>query len=319
MNPIEQHDSKAPEPAKAPRSGAEALSQNLPSELRRHKPPKEALEAAWERFQSIAAEVDAEEYLAETGIPAAAELCPSCGHKNREGNRFCARCGSPLGPDNGRDGRKAVASVSSGLHPDADAIQGSPHDAAISNVHQHHHHHYHYFPGAADGARHPASSSRESEKAVALPGQKGEIYSRAETAVRRLTQDWAVACNTKQLEDVLDLYGRDPLVYRSNQPAVRGAAALREFFFAALGGGLGEVAIEPARVEVTGDMACEAGKFTALVPAIGGKRREERGKYVWVLSKNAEGEWKIAVDCWSNDLTLGPDEPVKAVPTPRKT
>jgi uncharacterized protein (TIGR02246 family) len=163
-------------------------------------------------------------------------------------------------------------------------------------------------------------SSGETEKTVVLPSAvRSENYSRAESAVRRLSQDWAIACNTRHLEDVLDLYAGDAIMYRSNQPAVRGPAALREFFVAALDAGLGEAALEAARVEIAGEMAYEAGKFTALVPSIGGKRREERGKYVRVFSKDADGNWKITVDCWSSDLTLGVEEPAKPAPQPRRT
>jgi len=163
-------------------------------------------------------------------------------------------------------------------------------------------------------------SSGDPEKTAVLPAAaKSENYGRAETAVRRLSQDWAIACNTRHLEDVLDLYGADAIMYRSNQPAVRGPAALREFFVAALDAGLGEAALETARVEIAADMAYEAGKFTALVPGVGGKRREERGKYVRVFSKDAEGDWKITLDCWASDLTLGVEEPAKPAPPPRRT
>jgi len=128
--------------------------------------------------------------------------------------------------------------------------------------------------------------------------------SRAEAAVRRITQEWVLACNTKHLDDLLELYIADALVLRSNYPPVRGAAAVREFFFGALDAGLGEVEIEPLRVDVAGELAYEAGRFKALVPSATGKRREERGKYVWVCSRQSNGEWKLAVDCWSSDLAL---------------
>jgi ketosteroid isomerase-like protein len=85
---------------------------------------------------------------------------------------------------------------------------------------------------------------------------------------------------------------------------LRGAAGIREFFFSALESGLGEVALEPIRVEVLGDLAHEVGRYSALVPGTTGKRREERGKYLWVFAKQAGGEWKLISECWSSDLTL---------------
>jgi ketosteroid isomerase-like protein len=113
-----------------------------------------------------------------------------------------------------------------------------------------------------------------------------------------------LACNTKHLDDLLELYSPDALVLRSNYPPIRGAAAVREFFFGALDAGLGEVEIEPLRVDVVGDLAYEAGRCKALIPGSTGKRREERGKYLWVLQRQPNGEWKVVADCWSSDLTL---------------
>ena len=113
-----------------------------------------------------------------------------------------------------------------------------------------------------------------------------------------------LACNTKHLDNLLELYGPDALVLRSNIPPIRGAAAVREFFFGALDAGLGDIEIDPLRVDVLGDLAYEAGRCKALIPGAAGKRREERGKYLWVLQKQPNGEWQIVADCWSSDLTL---------------
>ena len=129
--------------------------------------------------------------------------------------------------------------------------------------------------------------------------------SRAEIALRKISQDWAFACNTKHLDDMVGLYVADAMVMRPNVPPVRGTAAIREFFFAALDSGLGEVEFEPLRVEMFGDIGYEAGRCKMLVPSTSGKRREERGKYL-MISHKQEGEWKIIADSWSADLSLSP-------------
>ena len=147
---------------------------------------------------------------------------------------------------------------------------------------------------------------------------KGEPMSRSEAAVRRLTQEWVLACNTRQLDELIELYAHDALVLRSNLPPIRGAMAVREFFHASLEAGLGEVAVDPMRVEVVGDMAHEVGRYSALVPGTAGKRREERGKYLWVFAKQSSGDWKLVSECWSSDLTLSgaeSDIPKAAVST----
>jgi len=83
---------------------------------------------------------------------------------------------------------------------------------------------------------------------------------------------------------------------------------VRDFGHASLEAGLGEVAVDPMRVEVVGDMAHEVGRYSALVPGTAGKRREERGKYLWVFAKQSSGDWKLVSECWSSDLTLSSAE-----------
>ncbi|MGA7505473.1 MAG: nuclear transport factor 2 family protein, partial [Candidatus Sulfotelmatobacter sp.] len=129
--------------------------------------------------------------------------------------------------------------------------------------------------------------------------------------------EWILACNMRQLEELAELYAADALVLRSNLPPIRGAAAVREFFFASLEAGLGEVALDPMRVEVSGDLAHEVGRYSALVPGTVGKRREERGKYLWVFARQASGDWKLVAECWCSDLTITSaesDVPKGAIP-----
>jgi uncharacterized protein (TIGR02246 family) len=180
---------------------------------------------------------------------------------------------------------------------------------AAGQHHYHHHYHHHYFSASEGGvplagAEQRATSAPVARDARARTAAGAASLTRGETAVRKLTQDWALACNNKQLEDLVDLYGADAVVLRPNVPPVRGAAAIREFFFAVLDAGLGEVEMDPLRVEVFGDVAYEAGRCQMLVPFTMGKRREERGKYLLTLARQG-GDWKILADCWSSDLSLG--------------
>jgi ketosteroid isomerase-like protein len=75
------------------------------------------------------------------------------------------------------------------------------------------------------------------------------------------------------------------------------------------------------RVEVSGDLAHEVGRYSALVPGTAGKRREERGKYLWVFAKQSSGDWRLISECWSSDLTLSgaeSDVPKPVVPAAKQ-
>jgi uncharacterized protein (TIGR02246 family) len=310
-------------PSNSPEPGSELenLYRGLQPEIHRPKPSPDALAAALEAAQRLAVEGDAEQVADDTAPSitnnSSTIVCSVCGYGNRQGNKFCGMCGVAV------RGREAGAGFSaeesrppalavplpSNLFPDPNPERRPMANRPVGaeTHHYHHHYHHHYFPGAQEGMGARSTGEpvrndpvRELRPTAALRGD----MSRAEAAVRRITHEWVLACNTKHLDDLLDLYVPDALVLRSNCPPIRGAAAVREFFFGALDAGLGEVEVEPLRVEVVGDLAYEAGRCKALIPSATGKRREERGKYLWVCARQNNGEWKLAADCWSSDLTL---------------
>ncbi len=298
----------------------EDMEKRSAPEMRRPKPRQDSIAAALQAVQRLAAETDVEESTEDAATEfsrhAVSGLCAVCGYQNRDGNKFCAMCGLPVDVIEESKHEVPASEREHSFAPlEAQPEAAAPRmprsaEAAHGTHHYHHHYHHHYFPAGQESAlvRPPSEISREADKLRLTAAGKGESMSRAEVAVRRLTQEWVLACNTRQLDDLLDLYITDALVLRSNFPPVRGAAAVREFFFSALDTGLGEVEVEPTRVEVVGDMAYEAGRCNALVPSATGKRREERGKYLWVFARQSNGEWKLAADCWSSDLTLAAQE-----------
>lgn len=285
------------------------IYRKLEPELRRNRPNPQAIAAALEAAQRLAAENDAEQAGNDVAqeMDFAGFICPACGHNNGEVSKFCGMCGAPM------PGEQAPALPAYENHPAMTLPTNSAHDepqarsSGRETHHYHHHYHHHYFPagyeGGAPRGSEPVRDGVREEKIRPTAALRGDM-SRAEAAVRRVTHEWTMACNTKHLDDLLDLYIADAMLLRSNYPPVRGAAAVREFFFAALDAGLGEVELEPLRLEVVGDLAYEAGRFKALVPGATGKRREERGKYLWVCARQSGGDWKLTADCWSSDLSF---------------
>ena len=315
------------------------IYQRLYPEMRRPKPNQEAIAAALQAMQRLTMEADSEAVVEEDVAlePAVSpsNACQVCGHHNREGNKFCGMCGLPVGTEPPKSSDPAMPALElpkfefdevppPQTPPPAQEAAAEVHPAPgapAGTHHYHHHYHHHYFQGgnAADAAPRISSpeSAREADRMRVAAAAKGEPMSRSEAAVRRLTQEWVLACNTRQLDELMELYAPDALVLRSNLPTIRGAMAVREFFYASLEAGLGEVAVEPMRVEVLGDLAHEVGRYSALVPGTAGKRREERGKYLWVFAKQASGDWKLVSECWSSDLTLtGAESDVPKTATP---
>ena len=273
-----------------------------------HGPEMEA--AAMEAIQQLALQVDLDDALHSMGEPNTT-ACPACDYQNPSENRFCAMCGGTL-PEEASEPEEAAAAPDTIPEAQPEPLPPGPH-------HYHHHYHHHYFSYGEGSA--PAPSARSNAAPAAIPRDAvrtrpspGAPLSRAETAVRKVTQDWVLACNTKQLDDMVSLYAADATVLRPNVPVLRGTAAIREFFFSILDAGLGEVELDPIRTEVIGDVAYDAGRCQMLVPVSVSQRREERGKYLMILARQS-GEWKILADCWAIDLGLGvAAEPVVARP-----
>jgi ketosteroid isomerase-like protein len=284
----------------------DAFFNQIQSEMRRSDLSQEAVAAAFQAIQQMAHEGEPEKPMAPIQAAQGTGPCTSCGTENPQNSRFCNGCGSPL-------------------------QTGSPDQQAASNVagqhHYHHHYHHHYFPNGqgtaatVDRSARPVGAPvpiRDSARLKTPIAGAPAGVSRAEAALRTMTQDWVQACNTKHLDDLLEFYAADALVLRPNVPPVRGAAAIREFFFGALEAGLGEVELEPLRVELMGEVAYEAGRCKMLVPVAMGKRREERGKYMIMFSRQ-NGEWKAVADTWSSDLSIAGSVDTNTAKAPRKT
>ena len=263
----------------------------LQSDMRRPDLSQDAIAEAFNSIQRLAEEGEPAKPVERGG--AASGFCPSCGAPKNSISNFCAACGASL------RGAQGDAGNAPGRH------------------HYHHHYHHHEFSGApgfaATAGTVPASGTPVRDTTRVKTAGPGQPMSRAEVSLRKISQDWAFACNTKHLDDVVGLYAADAIVMRPNVPPIRGTAAIREYFFAALDAGLGEVEFEPLRVEIFGDIGFEAGRCKMLVPSASGKRREERGKYL-MISHKQDGEWKMIADTWSTDLSLGvpADASVKA-------
>jgi ketosteroid isomerase-like protein len=311
QNPLKNPSESSPldpEGELEPNSEVEDFFQKLmdKSEMRRPKPSPEAIAAALQAMQrlGIAGAEDQPNAPAEPplGNHQPGAPCPVCGYSNQPENHFCGMCGRAV------QGDETAAGPHAGEPPRMPMNAPGPHQ-------YHHHYHHHYFVGAEGGdllsatlGQRPAATPAK-EALRSRPSSGAPALSRTEAALRQMTQDWALACNNKQLDDLLEFYAPDALVLRPNLPPVRGTPAIREFFFSALDSGLGDVEMEPLRVELLGDVGYEAGRCKMLVPIAVGKRREERGKYVVVFAKQKSGEWKAVLDSWSTDLTLGAGEP----------
>jgi ketosteroid isomerase-like protein len=258
--------------------------QRLPGNFRWPKPNAEAVAAAVEAIHRMSGGAAAQDLAAAAEPYDSESVCSACGGSLPAGARFCVWCGIP----------------SQSVAGDA-AARPSP------GVAQHHvHHHYHHVvPGQGGAFGAPLADAEFSVPRGRAPGSSGaSTGGRAEAGARQVVQDWAQACNTKHIDDLIELYAADATLIRSSVPPVRSLPAIREFLISLLEAGLGDVEMESLRLEVLGEIALDLGRCKMLVPVAMGKRREERGKYLIVLVRQPAGTWKILADFWSSDLAV---------------
>jgi uncharacterized protein (TIGR02246 family) len=296
----------------------EQFLKNWQAETGERPPSDDAIRIALRALTQPSVEADTQTALQAVSLErqsnAEISVCDICGHPNRTGNQFCGMCGLPL-PESFQAGlapRGSAAVDRDSREAGALNSRPAPHPAAPGQHFYHHHFHHHYFgamgdasPAGATAAPRASAPEAVRDAARARSAGAGAPMSRAESAVRKLLQDWAQACNTRHLEDLVDIYTSDAMLLRPNHPALRGTQAIREHFVSILDAGFCDAELEPLRLEVFGDIAYEAGRYKALVPVAVSKRREERGKYLTLLARQSNGEWKILSDCWSSDLGLG--------------
>ena len=291
---------------------AEDFFQRLPSTFRWPKPSADAIAAAAESILRLSGSAAIAQDMVAAGesAPEVANACAGCGAPSSAGSRFCGWCGYPI------DAGASAAVLEAAPGSPASAAARAVHPASASGQHHFHHHYHHLVPAQGVPTGTAAASSASTEVRGRAPGSVGPAPGgRAEIAARQVVQDWAQACNTRHIDDLLELYAADATLIRSSLPPVRSLPAIREFLLSMLEAGLGDVEMESLRLEVMGEIAMDLGRCKMLVPVAMGKRREERGKYLVVLVRQPTGAWKILADCWANDLPVSvapPTDPQKS-------
>ena len=98
-------------------------------------------------------------------------------------------------------------------------------------------------------------------------------------------------------------YDNDAIVMISGNPAWRGRSEI-----AAQGAGMfsavkfSDVKFTPSTVDVAGDFAIETGAYEMTTTETGKKPVPDKGKYVTVWKKQADGSWKVYRDITNTDI-----------------
>ena len=158
-----------------------------------------------------------------------------------------------------------------------------------------------------------------SSSGTRTPAQPPDTRAADETAIRVAVIEWSKAAQAKDVNKAVSFYADDAMQFVDKGPFVKGKDNIRtgwEQMLALPGPGLtfATTGVEVAR---SGDMAYEYGTYDFATADKKGKIIDEKGKYVLVWKKQADGSWKVAADIDNRDAAPAP-LPVKRKHAARK-
>ena len=124
-----------------------------------------------------------------------------------------------------------------------------------------------------------------------------------EAAIHSAVQEWSAAAQAKDAETFASFYTEDGILMVESGPDVHGIAALREGFEGMMQDPHFSLSFAADNVVVarSGDLAYETGSYTLTLSDPEGNPTTQRGHYVDVWKKDADGTWKVAVDAPVSD------------------
>ncbi len=124
-------------------------------------------------------------------------------------------------------------------------------------------------------------------------------------AAEALGPQFVEAIRAGDMAAVGRLYADDAVLLPPNSPAVRGPAAIQEFFTAFPK--VAELSLVTERIEGVGGLAYVHGRYVLQVAIEGAP--VDSGKYLDVRKKQPDGSWKYVADMFSSDLPPAPPAP----------
>ena len=126
-----------------------------------------------------------------------------------------------------------------------------------------------------------------------------------ESQLRDLTQDFATSFNTGNYDQAAALFSDDGALMAPLYEAAYGKKLVERVLRQMGEAGYADLRLETTRVEHSGDMAMELGRFSVTLHKGDGSSLVERGKYVKVWRRL--GAWLVRADCWSRNAVSAND------------
>jgi ketosteroid isomerase-like protein len=119
----------------------------------------------------------------------------------------------------------------------------------------------------------------------------------------RLDDEWAKAAAVKNVDSVASFYADDAIAYPPNEPIAVGKEAARKVWAAYFADSTFTISWKTTHAGGSkgSDLGFTTGTYEDSYTGPDGKRVMERGKYVCIWAKQADGTWKAIHDTWNTD------------------
>jgi ketosteroid isomerase-like protein len=123
-----------------------------------------------------------------------------------------------------------------------------------------------------------------------------------EQTLRDLDDQWSKAAGAKDVDKTVSYYSEDAVVMPPNAASATTKEAIRALWKDLLTDA--NISWKTKKVEVaqSDDLAFSSGAYEVTLNDPTGKPVNDRGKYLEVWKKQANGMWKCVADIWNSDL-----------------
>jgi ketosteroid isomerase-like protein len=123
-----------------------------------------------------------------------------------------------------------------------------------------------------------------------------------EQTLRDLDDQWSAAAGAKDLEKIVSFYSNDAVVMPPNAPRATTKEAIRTIWKDLVTDASISWKTKEVEVAQSGDLAFSSGTYEVTLNDPTGTPVRDRGKYLEVWKKQADGTWKCVMDMWNSDL-----------------
>jgi ketosteroid isomerase-like protein len=137
---------------------------------------------------------------------------------------------------------------------------------------------------------------------VSIRATFGQSNDKEVEAVRAADAAWMKVYHAKDLDKSLSFLDEQGSMLVSNAPIATGKAALAKAIAQDFAGGTLTWRGNKAGVARSGDLAYTSGTYEWILNDSSGKTASDKGKYLTVWKKEADGSWKVLYDMFNSDL-----------------